>query len=388
MVSSPIKLPRLLGSALLVDKDGKPSRELTRYWDEHCTLLEDAINGLISIESQVSGALNATSELQMRLGSLEPTVGQVVADLSRLITDMTVMFPPSQSGAAGVSGIAALTSAHIFVGNASNFATDVAMSGDATIANTGALTIANDAVTFAKFQNIADNRLLGRSAGSSGDMQELTVGTGLSLSGGSLTATGGGTGGAGSLYPSFTAPVDGDFAWINQGSASVTVNANGGIHLICPASATDSLRVRKKSAPATPYTITAAFFYSLRLLDFMQIGLLWRQSSDGKLITFNLAAGNTFPGDIQLTCFDWTNATTFAATNVDIDLWHNGLMFLRIADDGTNRTVSWSVDGYNFETALTEGRTTFLTADEVGFFANSSTATAGPRCTLMSWQQT
>ncbi len=48
------------------------------------------------------------------------------------------------------SGDDSLTSAHIFVGNASNIATDVALSGDATIANTGALTIANDAITTAK----------------------------------------------------------------------------------------------------------------------------------------------------------------------------------------------------------------------------------------------
>lgn len=43
-----------------------------------------------------------------------------------------------------------LTNTHIFVGNASNVATDVAMSGDATMANTGALTIANSAITNAK----------------------------------------------------------------------------------------------------------------------------------------------------------------------------------------------------------------------------------------------
>lgn len=35
----------------------------------------------------------------------------------------------------------ALTSSHLFVGNGSNVATDVAMSGDATIANTGAITV-------------------------------------------------------------------------------------------------------------------------------------------------------------------------------------------------------------------------------------------------------
>ncbi len=47
----------------------------------------------------------------------------------------------------------ALASGHIFVGSAGNVATDVAMSGDATMANTGALTIANNAITTAKILN-------------------------------------------------------------------------------------------------------------------------------------------------------------------------------------------------------------------------------------------
>ena len=69
----------------------------------------------------------------------------------------------------------------------------ITLTGDVTGSGTGsfAATIANDAVTFAKMQNITDVRLLGRSAGSSGDCQEITVGSGLSLSGGALTATGG-----------------------------------------------------------------------------------------------------------------------------------------------------------------------------------------------------
>lgn len=52
--------------------------------------------------------------------------------------------------------------------------------------------IDNDAVTFAKFQNITDNRLLGRSAGSDGDMQHITVGSGLTLSAGTLSSSAGG----------------------------------------------------------------------------------------------------------------------------------------------------------------------------------------------------
>lgn len=52
--------------------------------------------------------------------------------------------------------------------------------------NTADLT--NDGVTYAKIQNVTDNRLLGRSAGSAGDVQEITVGTGLALAAGVLTA--------------------------------------------------------------------------------------------------------------------------------------------------------------------------------------------------------
>lgn len=71
---------------------------------------------------------------------------------------------------------------------------NITLSGDLTGSGTTSIsaTIANDAVTFAKFQNITDNRLLGRSAGSDGDMQHITIGSGLSLSAGTLSASGGG----------------------------------------------------------------------------------------------------------------------------------------------------------------------------------------------------
>ncbi len=81
-----------------------------------------------------------------------------------------------------------LLSGRLFVGNASNVATGVAMSGDATINNSGSLTVANDAITFAKMQNIGADKLLGRT-GSSGDITEITVGTGLSFSASTLAST-------------------------------------------------------------------------------------------------------------------------------------------------------------------------------------------------------
>lgn len=99
-----------------------------------------------------------------------------------------------------VSGLGTLaTQSGTFSGTSSGTNTGdqtITLTGDVTGSGTGsfAATIANDAVTFAKMQTITDARLLGRSAGSDGDCQHITVGAGLSLSGGELSATGGGGG--------------------------------------------------------------------------------------------------------------------------------------------------------------------------------------------------
>ncbi len=61
------------------------------------------------------------------------------------------------------------------------------LTGDVTTSGAAA-TIANDAVTFAKMQNIATNKLLGRGTASTGDIEEITLGTNLSLSGTTVNA--------------------------------------------------------------------------------------------------------------------------------------------------------------------------------------------------------
>ncbi len=66
------------------------------------------------------------------------------------------------------------------------------MTGDVTSTGTGlATTIANSAVTYAKMQNVsATSRLLGRASTGAGVVEELTIGSGLSLSGNTLSASG------------------------------------------------------------------------------------------------------------------------------------------------------------------------------------------------------
>lgn len=72
-----------------------------------------------------------------------------------------------------------------------------ALTSDITApAGSGVTTIANDAVTYAKMQNVsAISRLLGRGdSGAPGDPEEIILGTNLSMAGTTLNATGGGAG--------------------------------------------------------------------------------------------------------------------------------------------------------------------------------------------------
>ncbi len=81
----------------------------------------------------------------------------------------------------------AATDTHIMVADGTDFG-NVAVSGDATLANTGALTIGNDKITTAKILDgnvtlakladpTATNKLLGRTTAGSGDWEEVTIQT-------------------------------------------------------------------------------------------------------------------------------------------------------------------------------------------------------------------
>jgi len=71
------------------------------------------------------------------------------------------------------SKLATLTSGNILVGSSANVPTSVAVTGNVTLSNTGVTTIANDAVTFAKMQNVAGLSILGKPTSGSGDVEEI-----------------------------------------------------------------------------------------------------------------------------------------------------------------------------------------------------------------------
>lgn len=181
-----------------------------------------------------------------------------------------------------------------------------------------------------------------------------------------------------------TAPVDGDFAWVNQGSATVSTT-NGGIYLSVPVGTSLDVRARVKTAPSAPYTITVAFRstadFALNNQDF---GLVWRQSGDGKLATCGIQTATT---GIKFISYKWTSPTVVSAEYSGSAIFNSDAIYFRLADDNTNRICSYSVDGQNFIAFHTIGRTDFLTADQVGFWAMERTNTYPIGLTILSWAQ-
>jgi hypothetical protein len=135
--------------------------------------------------------------------------------------------PQALMGPPGASGISALTNNHIFVGSASNLPADVAMSGDATIVASGAVTVANQAITNAKLANMAADTVKGNGTAGSAAPTDLSqtqltalINAVTSSLSGAAPASGGGT----------TNFLRADATWaVPPGSAVITVPTAGTI---------------------------------------------------------------------------------------------------------------------------------------------------------------
>lgn len=113
------------------------------------TLTADAGNeALTSGHIFVGNSSNVAADVAMT-GDIAITNTGVTSIVAGVIVNADI----NASAAIAFSKLAALTSGNILVGSAGNVATSVAMSGDATIVASGALTIANDAITTAKILN-------------------------------------------------------------------------------------------------------------------------------------------------------------------------------------------------------------------------------------------
>lgn len=273
----------------------------------------------------------------------------------------------------------------------------------------------------------ASGKLLGRSTASTGAIEEITVGTGLSLAGGTLTSSGGGydtvqdegsgltqrttlnfagagvtcaddttkttctiTGAAGEIWTNAgpnsirSAPPTTGWSWDNQSSATVTEPTSYSSNELKIASGVGSgLHIRYRTAPSVPYTITALFHMNgIHGVNFLRFGLVFRQSSDGKIAYGGLRTDSAADAIVSS---KYTNSTTFSADYATVAPGtRERFIWLRINDNNTNRIISYSWDGINFIQLHSVVRTDFLTADQVGWFIQSEGG-AAIAVNLISW---
>lgn len=190
----------------------------------------------------------------------------------------------------------------------------------------------------------------------------------------------------GPIWPLTAPPTVSNWTWVNQGSATAT-DSKGTIRLSAPATAGDNFRILKRSAPATPYTITALIIPEVHNAAFNNMGIGFRESSSGKIAFISVL--NTASGAYSICSRNAASATSSQTVYTDQTGFHNhSPLFLRIADDGANRIVSYSYNGIDFIQLHSVARTDFLTANEVMFFAESLSTAYYCGINLLSWKIT
>jgi hypothetical protein len=171
---------------------------------------------------------------------------------------------------------------------------------------------------------------------------------------------------AASFEAAWTVPVLTDYTWQNQGTA--TANDDGkGIFILAPAAGQNNLRSLEIATGSPPWT------YVCKLVPFMlesgnaNCGLYLRDSVGGKCLAFRLI-NSTLDSVLFSSNTSYNSSGPFSAVTVDPS---SRLSWFKVVDDNTNRTYFISSDGVNWIQFCQQSRTSSLTADHVGFYAEA-----------------
>jgi len=193
--------------------------------------------------------------------------------------------------------------------------------------------------------------------------------------------------------PLVTPPAASTFSLINAVLNTSFKDFRGGL-LFNGDCAAGTFFTAKKTAPATPYSITAHFLptwnsttNNIANLNYGTAGICWRQTSNGNIHLGGVVFATTITG-VYGTIFrllpasgtgssgiTYTNSTDFNFPPQISQLSNHGV-WIKGTDDGTNRIVSISGDGSLFKPVYSVARATSVTPDEVGIVVGNY-ATAG-----------
>lgn len=185
-----------------------------------------------------------------------------------------------------------------------------------------------------------------------------------------------------------TSPPSTGWTWDNQGSATIA-ETNGVLTVLTTDSNSTELRVRKRAAPTPPYTITTLICPTILFKNYHGFGIGFRQSSDSKMVLFSIVADEVYYNP-RFLVETWSNSSTYVSTLRSSMIPSQSYYWLRIRDNNTNRYYEFSSDGKNFNEFYSEGRTTYLTANENCFFIrgqNNTTPNIPVSMSVLSWKQ-
>jgi hypothetical protein len=172
----------------------------------------------------------------------------------------------------------------------------------------------------------------------------------------------------------------GAWSWLNQGSASYRIQ-NGALAITAPATAYDQLRCLVKSFDGSgAWTLTAKVKHQSTHTTFPQgVGIIFRNSSTGKLLTINIAYGDR-PDDsrYQFNAYGtkWNSTSSYNAAIGSVFI-ATPCAYLQVVCNGTDLKFAVSSDGEVFTTFASTTLADFISSiDQVGVFSNTCTAKA------------
>lgn len=196
----------------------------------------------------------------------------------------------------------------------------------------------------------------------------------------------------GPTWPLVQPPASG-WSWVNQDSAAVdeTLDHFYLEYTATSATAGDNVALRCRTAPATPYTITAAFIpNNLRTTSgagvYMYEGLAFRETATSKLESWFVVTNPFASGGLWLSVSTWTSATALSAELARYYSAGKQIWWLRINADGTNLKYYLSSDGVHFHLYISRAKATFFTTapDQVCYAVGDAAGVVAADKTAMS----
>lgn len=161
--------------------------------------------------------------------------------------------------------------------------------------------------------------------------------------------------------------------WTSESpDVNFTLDTTRKASMLFDANPTPGIHIKYRAVPATPYTFTIACLphYGITGHGYNNVGLGWRSSASTTGFTlWGVAANNS--SSWYMRAYNFSNLTTYSGgdfvfTNVAPMVVHGSLTWLRLADNGTTKSVQMSSNGINWTIIGSQSSSTTFTPAYMG----------------------